>query len=134
MKTRVDDVDYARELLRINLLVRETIVPASIRDAVEAIVDTLFRLLAMFENVQGQGSLEWVVQRMITTYLPEKALRPYLALPAEERNGENNVSALSEALTGIQAELDDVEAMIEKQKLSDFDQKAEFLKRRFRLD
>jgi len=120
-------------LLNTNIELRKTIIPTSIRDAFEQVIDQLIDLLPKVNAASPDGELAWVINRMATEYLPEKSVKPYLALDEQARHDENTMSTAQEGLAGMKAELADVESMLASRQTNEFNNKAKFLKRRFNV-
>lgn len=120
-------------LLNTNIELRKTIIPTSIRDAFEQVIDQLIDLLPKVNAASPDGELAWVINRMATEYLPEKSVKPYLALDEQARHDENTMSTVQEGLAGMKAELADVESMLASRQTNEFNNKAKFLKRRFNV-
>lgn len=118
-------------LLHTNIELRKTIMPATIRDAFEQVIDQLIDLLPKVNAASPDGELAWVINRMATEYLPEKSVKPYLALDEQARHDENTMSTVQEGLAGMKSELADVESMLASRQTNEFNTKAKFLKRRF---
>lgn len=128
----VEDVGI-NVLLNTNIELRKTIIPTSIRDAFEQVIDQLIDLLPKVNAASPDGELAWVINRMATEYLPEKSVKPYLALDEQARHDENTMSTVQEGLAGMKAELADVESMLASRQTNEFNNKAKFLKRRFNV-
>ena len=120
-------------LLNINIELRKTIIPASIRDAFEQVIDQLIDLLPKVNAASPDSELAWVINRMATEYLPEKSVKPYLALDEQARHDESTMSTVLEGLAGMKAELSDVESILASRQTNEFNNKAKFLKRRFNV-
>lgn len=120
-------------LLNTNIELRKTIIPASIRDAFEQVIDQLIDLLPKVNAASPDGELTWVINRMATEYLPEKSVKPYLALDEQARHDESTMSTVQEGLASMKAELSDVESILASRQTNEFNTKAKFLKRRFNV-
>ncbi|MFW2372572.1 MAG: hypothetical protein ACN4GM_05570 [Gammaproteobacteria bacterium] len=120
-------------LLHTNIELRKTIIPTSIRDAFEQVIDQLIDLLPKVNAASPDGELAWVINRMATEYLPEKSVKPYLALDEQARHDENTMTTVEEGLAGMKAELSDVEDILASRQTNEFNTKAKFLKRRFNV-
>lgn len=120
-------------LLNTNIELRKTIIPASIRDAFEQVIDQLIDLLPKVNAASPDSELAWVINRMATEYLPEKSVKPYLALDEQARHDESTMSTVQEGLAGMKAELSDVESILASRQTNEFNNKAKFLKRRFNV-
>ncbi|MDH5518034.1 MAG: hypothetical protein OEY36_09505 [Gammaproteobacteria bacterium] len=118
-------------LLAVNLELRKTLMPEQMRDAFEQIIDQLLDILPVVAEQDPDSELVWVINRMATEYLPEKSIRPYLALDHSSRHDQASVAAATEALAGMKKELDDVEEILASRKTNEFNAKAKFLKQRF---
>ncbi|MDH5392597.1 MAG: hypothetical protein OEY11_05365 [Gammaproteobacteria bacterium] len=118
-------------LLAVNLDLRKTIIAAEIRASFEAIIDQLLEILPVVAELDPDSELAWVINRMATEYLPEKSIRPYLALDEGSRHDEKTISSVRQGLAGMKKELDDVEEILASRKSNEFNAKAKFLKHRF---
>ena len=121
-------------LLSINILLRKCIMPEKIRDEFEQIIDQLIALLPAVNLSGPDGELAWVINRMATEYLPEKSIKPYIALDEAARNDETTIASVEESLAGMKAELAEVESLLAARKTSEFNSKAKFMKQRFNID
>jgi hypothetical protein len=131
-KAKADPVATGIEaLLGINLELRK----ASIRDELlaryEALINKIMAVLPQVHEQSPGGDLAWAINRIATEYLPNKSTRPFLALPHAERAAAE--PALIEGLTGMESELDEIAELVKNRKVSDFNGKAEFLRRRFEV-
>lgn len=120
-------------LLTINIQLRKCIMPAEVRNAFEEIIDQLLDLLPKVNLAGPDGELAWVINRMATEYLPEKSIKPYIALAEDARNDEATITAVEEGLSGMKSELAEVESMLASRQTSEFNSKAKFLKQRFKI-
>lgn len=121
-------------LLAINLQLRKTIVPSIVRDSFEQVIDQLLDVLPEVNQASPDGELAWVINRMSTEYLPEKSIKPYLALDEERRHDQTTMAEVEKALSGMKAELDEVQQILAQRKTSEFSNKAKFLKQRFGVE
>lgn len=121
-------------LLSINIQLRKCIMPVKVRDTFEQIIDQLLDLLPKINAAGPDGELAWVINRMATEYLPEKSIKPYIALDEAARNDEATIASVEEALAGMKAELAEVEDILAARKTSEFNSKAKFMKQRFNID
>lgn len=120
-------------LLMINIQLRKCIMPAEVRNAFEEIIDQLLDLLPKVNLAGPDGELAWVINRMASEYLPEKSIKPYIALAEEARNDEATIIAVEEGLSGMKSELAEVKSMLAARQTSEFNSKAKFLKQRFKI-
>lgn len=120
-------------LLSINIQLRKCIMPVEVRDTFEQIIDQLLELLPKINQAGPDGELAWVINRMATEYLPEKSIKPYIALDEAARNDESTIAAVEEALSGMRSELAEVESMLAARKTGEFNSKAKFMKQRFNI-
>lgn len=130
----VDAADAAIEsLLDSNLALRKTIVPQGLRQAFEDTIDKLIALLPEVNAKSKDSELTWVINRIATEYLPEKSLKPYLALDDASRNDEETIASVIDGLNSMESELLEVESMLSDRKMNEFNAKAKFLKQRFNI-
>lgn len=120
-------------LLTINIALRKEIIPEEIRTLYESVIDQLIDLLPKVNSEISGGELAWVINRMATEYLPEKSIRPYLALDEATRCADATISSVKESIAGMQSELKDVENILSAHKSDEFNNKAKFLKSRFKM-
>lgn len=120
-------------LLSINIQLRKCIMPIQVRDTFEKIIDQLLDLLPKINSAGPDGELAWVINRMATEYLPEKSIKPYIALDEEARNNEATIISVEESLAGMQAELTEVESILAARNSNEFNAKAKFMKQRFKM-
>lgn len=120
-------------LLSINIQLRKCIMPLHVRDTFEKIIDQLLDLLPKINSAGPDGELAWVINRMATEYLPEKSIKPYIALDEEARNDEATINSVEESLAGMQAELAEVESILAARNTNEFNAKAKFMKQRFKM-
>ena len=120
-------------LLSINILLRKCIMPAKVRDEFERIIDQLIDLLPKVNLAGPDGELAWVINRMATEYLPEKSIKPYIALDEAGRHDEATITAVEEGLAGMKSELAEVEELLAARSTNEFNSKAKFMKQRFKM-
>ena len=120
-------------LLNINIALRKEIIPEEIRTLYESIIDQLIDVLPKVNSEVSGGELAWVINRMATEYLPEKSIRPYLSMDDAQRNAENTITSVKESIAGMQSELSDVQDILSSHKTNEFNNKAKFLKTRFKM-
>lgn len=120
-------------LLTINIALRKELIPEEIRALYESVIDQLIDLLPKVNSEISGGELAWVINRMATEYLPEKSIRPYLALDEATRRADDTISSVKESIAGMQSELKDVEDILSSHKSDEFNNKAKFLKSRFKM-
>jgi hypothetical protein len=121
-------------LLSINILLRKCIMPVHVRDTFEQTIDQLLDILPKINLAGPDGELAWVINRMATEYLPEKSIKPYIALEEAARNDAATIAAVEEGLAGMKAELEEVESILAARKTSEFNSKAKFMKQRFNIN
>ena len=120
-------------LLNINIALRKEIIPEEIRTLYESIIDQLIDVLPKVNSEVSGGELAWVINRMATEYLPEKSIRPYLAMDDVQRHAEDTITSVKESIAGMQSELSDVQDILSSHKTDEFNNKAKFLKTRFKM-
>jgi len=120
-------------LLSINLELRKSIIPIKVRDDFEQVIDQLLDILPKINQASPDSELAWVINRMATEYLPEKSIKPFLALDENVRNDESTIASVEEGLSGMKAELLEVENIIASRNTNEFNSKAKFLKHRFNV-
>jgi len=120
-------------LLTINIALRKEIIPEEIRTLYESVIDQLIDLLPKINSAVSGGELAWVINRMATEYLPEKSIHPYLALDEATRCADDSISSVKESIAGMQSELKEVQNILSSHKSDEFNNKAKFLKSRFKM-
>lgn len=120
-------------LLNINIALRKEIIPEEIRTLYESIIDQLIDVLPKVSSEVSGGELAWVINRMATEYLPEKSIRPYLSMDYAQRHAEYTITSVKESIAGMQSELSDVQDILSSHKTDEFNNKAKFLKARFKM-
>jgi len=120
-------------LLSINIALRKEIVPEEIRTLYESIIDQLIDVLPKVNSEVSGGELAWVINRMATEYLPEKSIRPYLSMDDAQRHAEDTITSVKESIAGMQSELSEVQDILSSHKTDEFNNKAKFLKTRFKM-
>ena len=120
-------------LLAINIALRKEIIPEEIRTLYESIIDQLIDVLPKVNSEVSGGELAWVINRMATEYLPEKSIKPYLSMDDAQRNAEGTITSVKESIAGMQSELSDVQEILSSHKTNEFNNKAKFLKTRFKM-
>ena len=120
-------------LLSINIELRKEIIPEEIRTLYESIIDQLIDVLPKVNSEVSGGELAWVINRMATEYLPEKSIRPYLSMDDVQRHAEDVITSVKESIAGMQSELSEVQEILSSHKTDEFNNKAKFLKTRFKM-
>lgn len=120
-------------LLNINIALRKEIIPEEIRTLYESIIDQLIDVLPKVNSEVSGGELAWVINRMATEYLPEKSIRPYLSMDNAQRHAEDMINSVKESIAGMQSELSEVQDILSSHKTDEFNNKAKFLKTRFKM-
>ena len=120
-------------LLNINIALRKEIIPEEIRTLYESIIDQLIDVLPKVNSEVSGGELAWVINRMATEYLPEKSIRPYLSMDDAQRHAESTIASVKESIAGMQSELSEVQDILSSHKTDEFNNKAKFLKTRFKM-
>lgn len=120
-------------LLSINIALRKEIIPEEIRTLYESIIDQLIDVLPKVNSEVSGGELAWVINRMATEYLPEKSIRPYLSMDDAQRHAEDTINSVKESIAGMQSELSEVQDILSSHKTDEFNNKAKFLKTRFKM-
>jgi len=120
-------------LLAINIALRKETIPEEVRALYESIIDQLIDVLPTVNSEVSGGELAWVINRMATEYLPEKSIKPYLAMDASQRHAADTVLSVKDSIAGMQSELSDVQNMLSSHKTDEFNNKAKFLKARFKM-
>ena len=120
-------------LLNINIALRKEIIPEEIRTLYESIIDQLIDVLPKVNSEVSGGELAWVINRMATEYLPEKSIRPYLSMDDAQRHAAETITSVKESIAGMQSELSDVQDILSSHKTDEFNNKAKFLKTRFKM-
>jgi len=125
--------EHIEVLLNTNLLLRKVMIPLEVRDAFEKTIDQLLMLLPKVNDAAAESELAWVINRMATEYLPEKSIKPYLALDSSRRNSKEIIKSVMDGLVSINTELSEVEGVLLNRKVNEFNAKAKFLKQRFNI-
>ena len=120
-------------LLAINIVLRKEMIPEEIRALYESIIDQLIEVLPTVNSDVSGGELAWVINRMATEYLPEKSIKPYLAMDDAQRHAADTMVSVKDSIAGMQSELSDVQNMLSSHKTDEFNNKAKFLKARFKM-
>ncbi len=120
-------------LLAINIALRKETIPEEVRALYESIIDQLIEVLPTVNSEVSGGELAWVINRMATEYLPEKSIKPYLAMDASQRHAADTILSVKDSIAGMQSELSDVQNMLSSHKTDEFNNKAKFLKARFKM-
>jgi len=120
-------------LLNINIALRKEIIPEEIRTLYETIIDQLIDVLPKVNSETSGGELAWVINRMATEYLPGKSIRPYLSMDDAQRHAEDTITSVKESIAGMQSELTEVQEILSSHKTDEFNNKAKFLKTRFKM-
>ncbi|MFK5913803.1 MAG: hypothetical protein QM484_05470 [Woeseiaceae bacterium] len=120
-------------LLNINISLRKEMIPEEIRTLYESIIDQLIDVLPKVNSEVSGGELAWVINRMATEYLPEKSIRPYLSMDEAQRHAEETINSVKESIAGMQSELSEVQDILSSHKTDEFNNKAKFLKTRFKM-
>lgn len=127
--------DPLRHLVELNLEIRKAAIASELTHRCEAVIDQLVDLIPTVNNVSQPGSeLVWTVNRIASEYLPNKCIRPYLALSDAARREVENIDTMKASLASLNKELNDVKAMLDKKDESEFEAKAKFLKHKFNND
>jgi len=124
-------VQATEHLLNANLELRKSHIPADVLSLYENIIDDLIAILPRIHKELPDGEMAWIITRMATEYLPEKSIKPYLALDDEARFTEKAITSVTDSLAAMQSELEEIESMLETKNQNEFNTKALFLKRRF---
>lgn len=124
-------VQATEKLLNANLELRKSHIPADVLSLYETIIDDLIAILPRIHKQLPDGEMAWIITRMATEYLPEKSIKPYLALDDEARFTEKAITSVTDSLAAMQSELEEIEKMLETKNQNEFNTKALFLKRRF---
>lgn len=120
-------------LLNINIALRKENIPEEVRALYESIIDQLIEVLPTVNSDASGGELAWVINRMATEYLPEKSIKPYLAMDDVQRHAADTLTSVKDSIAGMQSELSDVQNMLSSHKTDEFNNKAKFLKARFKM-
>lgn len=115
-------------LVESNLSIREAGLSDAVLARVEAIIDKLRGLLPDINERHPGNDLTWTINRMADDYLP-RVINPYLALAPTERVAKQE--ELLHSLNGLESEVDNVNDLVESEKMGDFKAKAAFLRARF---
>lgn len=124
--------DPVQDLVALNLEIRKAALPLPLTQQCESVIDKLVELLPQLNAADDpSGDLAWTVNRMAGEYLPNKCIRPYLALKSEDRNNPDQVQQFEQSLSVLSNELDEVAAILSRRDKAEFATKAKFLQHRF---
>jgi hypothetical protein len=124
--------DPIEQLLALNLDIRKAAINKDITTHCETVIDQLIELIPQVNEAAVPGSeLIWTVNRIATEYLPNKCVKPYLALNKEQQAVAETVEQVRTNLTTLQHELQAVAELLAKKDQKEFEAKAAFLKHRF---
>ncbi|PID43078.1 MAG: hypothetical protein CSB48_07210 [Proteobacteria bacterium] len=121
------------DIAELNLKLRLSCPVEAARNAVEETIDALIALLPRVDRELEDGELKWVVYRIATDYLPNRAVSPYLALGRESQSDENVVADLVSGQQAMCNELKEVGDLLSQKKSNEFQAKATFIKHRFTI-
>ena len=120
-------------LAELNLTVRLELVHGRALSSIETTIDGLISLLPKAEQALENGELKWVVYRIATDYLPNKAVKPYIGLNKSQRESESAIDNLVTGQLAMQEEIKDIEDLINQKSHAEFQAKAKFLQHRFNI-
>lgn len=124
--------DPVQDLVALNLEIRKAALPRHLAHQCESIIDKLVALIPQVNAAdEPTGDLAWTVNRMASEYLPNKCIRPYLALKPEDRESPEQVQQFEQSLTVLSDELDEVATILSRRDKAEFATKAKFLQHRF---
>lgn len=124
--------DPVQDLVALNLEIRKAALPPDLTHQCESIIDKLVELIPQVNAADDPaGDLAWTVNRMAGEYLPNKCIRPYLALKPEDRSKPDQRQQFEQSLTVLSNELDEVAAILSRRDKAEFASKAKFLQHRF---
>ncbi len=127
--------DYSQELLSINLEVRKAAIASPLMASCERLIDQLLELAPKLEGGAAAGSeLNWTVKRIATEYLPNKCVRPFLSLSTEQQAKPEAADSFRTNLGALSKELDAVADMLSRKDMQSYQQKSEFLNKRFNIE
>jgi len=120
-------------LAELNLTVRLESIRGRALSSIETTIDDLISLLPKAEQALENGELKWVVYRIATDYLPNKAVRPYIGLNKSQRESENTITNLVNGQLAMQEEIKEIENLISQKNHAEFQAKAKFLQHKFNI-
>ena len=125
-----DPVDrYLEQILAMNKKLRlDPYLKKEVLDKFESIADKLGNIVPKANREHPGSELTYVVNRMVTNYLPE-LLDPYLALSPDAREGE--ITTLMATLNSLETEIDSIIKLIEERKVNEFRVQDTFLRHKF---
>ncbi len=119
-------------LLQLNLDIRKFFTVQELVDITEEVIDILVGLLPQVEaQDSATGELLWTVNRISTEYLPNKCVRPFIKLDADDQRNTDIVSSYKDNIAVLKTELLSVKALVVSRDIKQFNSKAKFLKNRF---
>ncbi|PIE44506.1 MAG: hypothetical protein CSA50_00195 [Gammaproteobacteria bacterium] len=121
------------DIAQLNLTLRLTCSVEIARNSIEQTIDILIALLPRVHKELEDGELKWVVNRIATDYLPNRAVLPYLAL---DKDSQSDDKVLTDLISGQQAmrdELKEIDDLLSQKKSDEFQAKAIFIKHRFNI-
>lgn len=126
------EADPIQDLVALNLEIRKSVLPRHLTHRCESVIDKLVELIPQVNAAdEPTGDLAWTVNRMASEYLPNKCIRPYLALKPEDRESPEQIQQFEQSLTVLSNELDEVAAILSRRDKAEFATKAKFLQHRF---
>ena len=120
-------------LAELNLTIRLELIQGRALSSIETTIDGLISLLPKAEQALENGELKWVVYRIATDYLPNKAVKPYIGLNKSQRESESTINNLVNGQLAMQEEIKDIEDLISQKSHAEFQAKAKFLQHRFNI-
>jgi len=129
VEKEVDATESAtKNLLILNLSIREKALETELLHLVEKLIDDLRRILPRLNSDFKTSEMAWVINSMANKYLPN-ILNPYLSLNESAKHEQK--SKLEESIASMDKELSEVETMLDSSDTSSFESKARFIKHRF---
>lgn len=121
-------ISSLENLVELNIAIREQVLAEEVTAKLESNIDVMRRLLPELNDQYAGSELTWTVNRMAADYLP-RIVHPFIQLPPSAR-AEHQRELLG-SLSGLEAELENIQGLVRDQKVGDFRAKAAFLRTRF---
>ena len=125
----IDVDDLLGRLLEMGILIREETFPSAVIECLDRIIGLLRDVVPKL-NAQHQGiDITWLVNRMVTNYLPLEAIASFRELSEGTRESKSGV--FIESLSGLESQLRKIKQSLDMQDESTFAISAAFLRSRF---
>ena len=129
---KMDPVEANNELLlSANLKLRKGTIEIDVMTQTEVLIDTLSSVSERINHDFPNDSLTWQINRMVSEYLPNKVINPFLALNAASQKDNNIKTRYLESISTLQKEAEEVGKLVSGRQQGEFERKAEFIQKRF---